>query len=300
MTTWFCILAFVFGTAIGSFLNVLIFRYAPEGRLFDLKRLGGRSHCPYCGHELGALELVPVLSFLLQGGQCRQCGHRLSFQYPIVELLSGAIFAGVPLFLNSFYGKSNALFASGALPVWYYLLIAVYVLAFLIWLTIAAIDLRHYVIPNALNLGLLLCGAAATYLVARYETLLFPFRESFLKQYTLIFAPFQSVFLNHLIGLLFGLAFFWLLVIMSRGRGMGLGDVKLAAAAGLLLGWPDIVLATMVSFVLGGLLGVGLMLARRKTMRDRIPFAPLLVLGFALTTFFGAVIVSGYFRLFSL
>jgi leader peptidase (prepilin peptidase)/N-methyltransferase len=300
MTALFYFFLFILGTAIGSFLNVLIFRYAPDGRLFDTKRLGGRSHCPHCGHVLGALELVPLLSYAIQGGKCRKCGHRLSAQYPAVEFISGAIFAGIPLFLNSFYAKSSPLFATFSLPVWYYTLALVWITVFLVWLTIIVIDLRHYVIPNGLNAILLVCGIIVIFITIYYNDLLFPFRTSFLKQYQLIFSPIGGIIANHLLGLAFGLVFFGALVLFSRGRGMGLGDVKLAAVAGLLLGWPDIVLATMLSFILGGVLSVVLVLFRKKTMRDKVPFAPLMILGFVLTVFFGAALITGYFRLFSL
>ncbi|MCL4404000.1 prepilin peptidase [Patescibacteria group bacterium] len=296
----FYILAFIFGAAIGSFLNVLIFRYTPQGRLFDGKRLGGRSHCPYCGHVLGALELVPIVSYLVQGGKCRICGHGLSIQYPLVEFLGGAIFAGLPIFLNSFYVKSSVLFAAFALPFWYYCLVGAWIVVFLVWLVMTAIDLRHYVIPNELNLLLVLLGVVIVYIVAGHGDLLFPFRTSFLEQYELLFSPWSNPVVTHLIGLAFGGSLFGILVAVSRGRGMGLGDVKLAVAAGFVLGFPDIVLATMLAFILGGFVSVILVLLRQKTMRDRIPFAPILVLGFVLTVFFGAAIVNGYFRLFSL
>ena len=300
MTILFYLLAFVFGTAIGSFLNVLVFRYTPQGRLFDGKRLGGRSHCPYCGHVLGALELVPIVSYIAQRGKCRTCGHDLSVQYPLVEFLSGAIFAGLPLFLNAFYVKSSVLFAALALPFWYYCLVGAWIVVFVVWLAMTAIDLRHYVIPNELNLLLVLLGAVIVYIISSHGDLLFPFRTSFLEQYELLFLPAMSPVVSHLIGLVFGGSLFGLLVVVSRGRGKGLGDVKLAIAAGFVLGFPDIVLATMLAFILGGLMSVILVLLKRKTMRDRIPFAPILVLGFVLTVFFGAAIVNGYFRLFSL
>lgn len=300
MTAVFYALAFIFGTAIGSFLNVLILRYDPRRALFSARRLGGRSRCPNCGRTLGAAELVPVLSFIVQKGRCRGCGRRISLQYPAVELFSGLVFAGVPLFLNSFYGESSALFASLSLPVWYYCLVAAWTLAFVAWIAIAAIDLRHYVIPNELNLILLVIGAVVVFLLAEYGRALAPFHASFLAPYQLLFSPLRGVVANHFLGLAAGGGFFGFLVAVSRGRGMGLGDVKLAAAAGFLLGWPDIALATGLAFVLGGLLGLGFMIFRGKTMRDRIPFAPILIVGFALTVFYGAAIVSGYFQLSAL
>lgn len=298
MTALFFIILFVFGLVIGSFLNVLIWRYHPDGKLFDGKKLSGRSHCPYCHRKLKASELVPLGSFFIQKGKCRECGHKLSWQYPLVEFLSGAIFAGLPWFLNGFYNVNNFLFANFALSFWYYALVFLWVLAFLVWLVIAVIDLRHYVIPNELNLLLAVFGIFAVVLLALYANQIFPFRSSFLKNYELIFFPFQNVILNRLLGMAAGGLFFGFLVFLSRGRGMGIGDVKLALASGLALGWPDIGLVTVISFFIGACLSGILLLAGQKTMQDKIPFAPFFVLAVFITVFFGHAIISGYFNLF--
>jgi prepilin signal peptidase PulO-like enzyme (type II secretory pathway) len=300
MTTAFFIALFVFGLAIGSFMNVLVWRYDPQGKLFDVKRLSGRSRCPYCNHELKASELVPLWSFFVQGGRCRECGHGLSFRYPIVEFLGGAIFAGLPLFLNGFYGVNNSFFASFGLEWWYYAVVLVWIAVFLTLLAIAVIDLRDYVIPNELNVLLGVLGALAAVLILVYGDKVLPFRDSFLEQYRLIFSPFQGIILNRLLGLLAGGLFFGLLVFASRGRGMGMGDVKMALAAGLALGWPDIALATMISFLLGGLIGGILLIFGKKQMKDKLPFAPFFVLAIFITVFFGSGIVSGYFSLFGI
>lgn len=294
------VLLFLFGLAFGSFLNVVVFRYTPEKKIFDKKQLGGRSRCPYCGHVLGAGELVPVVSFIIQRGKCRSCGHRLSLQYPLVELSSAAVFAFLPLFLNAAYGVSGTAFFSAEAPLWYYGLVAAWVSAVLTWLVVAAIDLRHYVIPNELNTFLFIVGICITALLAIYHENIFPFRVSFLRNFTLLFSFSDSIILNHAGGMLFGGLFFALLVVISRGKGMGFGDVKLAFVSGLVLGWPDIALATILSFVLGGIFGGILILSGEKSMKDKVPFAPFLVFGFLLTMFFGHAIVEWYFRLLGL
>jgi len=300
MTDIFYPILFVFGLIIGSFLNVLIFRYNPKGELFDAKKLSGRSHCPHCKHQLGVFELIPLLSFLFQWGKCRECGHKLSFQYPIVEFLSGAIFAGLPFFLNGFYGVSASSFANFNLGSWYYAVLLLWVITFLVWLTIAVIDLREYVIPNELNLLLVFLGIVIIILLFFYGGKIIPFRESFLEQYRLVFSPFQDIILNRLLGMFAGGLFFGLLVFLSRGKGMGMGDVKLALASGLVLGWPDIALATTLSFVLGGLAGGVLLSLGKKHIKDKLPFAPFFVLGVFITVFLGYNIVSGYFGLFGI
>lgn len=300
MVSAFYIILFVFGLIAGSFLNVLVLRYDPQKKLFNLKRLSGRSHCPYCKHELKAGELVPLLSFLFQKGKCRECGHRISFQYPFVEFLSGAIFAGLPFFLNGFYNVSASSFVNFGLEWWYYAFLFLWIIVFLVWLTIAVIDLREYVIPNELNALLAVLGIAIIAFLFFYGGEIIPFRESFLEQYRLVFSPFQGIILNRLLGMLAGGLFFGLLVFLSRGKGMGMGDVKLALVSGLVLGWPDIALATTLSFILGGLAGGVLLSLGKKHIKDKLPFAPFFVLGTFLTVFLGHAIVTGYFGLFGI
>jgi prepilin signal peptidase PulO-like enzyme (type II secretory pathway) len=299
MTVLFYAILFVFGLIVGSFLNVLVLRYDPEGKLFDSRKLRGRSRCPHCGRELSPPELVPILSFLFQGGKCRKCGHKLTFQYPIVEFLSAAIFSGVPLFLNGFYNVSSATFTGFGLDWWYYALLLLWVGVFLALLVIAAIDLREYLIPNELNLLLAVFGIAIGALVLFFGDKIFPFRESFLQQYQLIFSPFVDPVLNRLLGMAVAGSFFGLLVFLSRGRGMGMGDVKLAAASGLILGWPDIGFATMSAFIFGGIIGGALLFRGKKHIKDKLPFAPFFVLGIVATVFFSFGIMAGYFKLFS-
>lgn len=300
MITVFFIALFVFGLAIGSFLNVLVLRYDPEGNLWNTKRLSGRSHCPHCNHELKISELVPLWSFLIQKGKCRECGHKLSFQYPVVEFLSGAIFAGLPWFLSGFYNLSLQSFVNFNLEWWYYAILLVWIAVFLAWLVIAAIDLREYVIPNELNILLGFLGVLAGALIIIYGDKLFPFRDSFLEQYRLIFSPFQGVVWNRLLGMASGGLFFGLLVFASRGRGMGMGDVKLAIVSGLILGWPDIALTIMLSFIFGGLAGGVLLAFGKKEMKDKLPFAPFFMLAAFATVFFGHGIIGWYFSLFGI
>ena len=300
MITVFFIALFIFGLAIGSFLNVLILRYNPEGNLWNTKKLSGRSRCPHCNHELKARELVPLWSFFVQKGRCRECNHKLSFQYPIVEFLSGAIFAGLPWFLNGFYNVSLQSFANFNLEWWYYGLLLTWIAVFLAWLVIAAIDLREYIIPNELNFSLVFLGILAGGLIIVYGDKLFPFRDSFLEQYRLIFSPFQNFIFNRLLGMAAGGLFFGFLAFASRGRGMGMGDVKLAIASGLILGWPDIALAIMLSFLFGGIMGGALLIFGKKEMKDKLPFAPFFVLAAFTTVFFGHGIIGWYFSLFGI
>ncbi|KKU94357.1 MAG: Type 4 prepilin-like protein leader peptide-processing enzyme [Candidatus Jorgensenbacteria bacterium GW2011_GWA1_48_13] len=290
---------FLFGLAVGSFLNVLILRYAPERSVFSLENLRGRSHCPHCGKTLQWFELVPFLSYIAQGGRCRSCGKKLTVQYPLVEFLSGAIFVALPLYFSKFYGFIG-LFPEGSGFRSYYAYLIVWVLILLTWALISVIDMRHYLIPNELNVLLAALGVILVAVKSLPSVWLLPFHSSFLRHYLLIFSPMQNIWINHLLGALAGLLFFGLLIAISRGRAMGMGDVKLAAAAGLILSWPDMALAMIIAFILGGVWGAFLLLTKKKTLRDKLPFAPIMILGMVLTVFFGYQIVSGYFGLFNI
>jgi prepilin signal peptidase PulO-like enzyme (type II secretory pathway) len=183
---------------------------------------------------------------------------------------------------------------------WYYVLVSLWVAAFIAWLVIAAIDFREYVVPNELNLILGVLGLAIAAILVAYSGKIFPFRDSFLEQYQLIFSPFQNAVLNRVLGMAGGGAFFGLLVFLSRGRGMGMGDVKLALVSGLVLGWPDIVIAALISFIIGGVAGGVLLALKQKTVKDKIPFAPFFVTGIFLSVLLGHSLVNGYFSLFNI
>jgi len=297
MVFLFYVVLFVLGLATGSFLNVLTLRYQPERSAFSRKALGGRSRCPHCGKTLTAVELIPLVSFLIQRGRCSDCGGRLSLQYPLVELVSGTVWVAVPLSLSFFYNIAPVAFASLAAPLWYYGLTLVWIFAFLTWLAIFVIDMRHYLIPNELNILLAILGVAATLLLSTHHGALPVFRDSFLRHYALLISPTFGVWAGHLLGAAASGLIFGFLVFLGRRQAMGVGDVKLAIASGILLGWPDILLAALLAFIVGGVWGVALVLTKGKKFSDRIPFAPFFVIGAALTVFGGYRLLHLYFSL---
>src|SRR5581483_4469383 len=109
-----------------------------------------------------------------------------------------------------------------------------------------------------------------------------------------------NIWINHGIAALVGAVFFGVLVAITRGRGMGLGDVKLAFPLGFLFGWPDILFIIMISFLLGGAFGVGLISIHQKTMKSTIAFAPFLIIASAIAFFAGSWFFNGYFHLIGL
>jgi len=312
MSFFLYVLLFILGLAVGSFINVISLRYQPGQRLLDRKIIGGRSHCPTCRKKLAWYELIPVISFLVQLGKCRGCGHRLSLQYPLVEILSGLIFVFVPLSLT----YNLQLTTYNLQPTTHNLLLLVvgcWLLVFILFLLLSIIDLRHSIIPNSINFSLAILGII---LITAYPKLSNSFiwnpnfsgRFSFFKYYSmpLDFLPLSivnsqwSIVINHLFAALLGMAIFGVIILLSRGKAMGWGDFKLVAALGLIFGWPDILMVLLLAFIIGALVSIVFMIAKKKKMKDMIPFGPFLVIGSSLTFFFGYQIINGYFKIFGL
>jgi len=272
---------FLFGLAAGSFINVVSLRFQPGQGLLDRKMVGGRSRCPYCQKQLNWYELIPVLSFIIQKGRCRSCHQKISFQYPIVEILSGLIFVFVP---HTLY------------PIPYTLSI-IWIFIFLLFLLLSIIDFRHYIIPDSLNLSLGILGVILV-VVKTLNPKPSTLRPNFMGYYSSLFTFSNKVWLNHLFGLVFAAFVFWLIIFLSKGKGMGWGDFKLACALGLIFGWPDILMVFILSFLLGGLSGIILIILKKKRLKEAVPFGPFLVLGAALTFFVGFQILNFYFKAF--
>lgn len=226
---------FLFGLAVGSFLNVLIDRL-PRGK----NVITGRSVCDHCKKTLRWFELIPLLSWVAQGGRCRRCHERISWQYPLVELVTAVGFVVI--------GPSY----------WYWLI-------FSSLLVIFVADLKYQIIPDSMIvvgiIGVLLQGLA------------------------LWLSAFGAA------------AFFLLLFLATRGRAMGLGDVKLAFLLGLLLGYPRIVVALYLAFLTGAGVGVILILARKKRLKSKIAFGPFLILGAVIAYFWGEQMIEWWRRL---
>ena len=269
---------FLFGITLGSFLNVLILRYELGETVFG-SQLKGRSSCPYCHKTLSWYELIPIVSFIVQLGKCRNCREKISFQYPVVEIMAGIIVATIPQIL-------------GVTP-----LAFVWVAALLVLLVISFIDARHYVIPDALTTIIALLGIAATAIIAIGDT---PFPAlipgTFLGDYAFVFSFTNNPWLLRFLAAFVGGAFFSSIILLSRGKAMGWGDAKLIAAVGLLIGWPDILLVIMMAFIAGAIVGVTMLVGKKKRFKDALPFGPFIAFGVIVVVYFGYDIISLYFR----
>ena len=244
---------FILGLIIGSFLNVVILRLNTQ------RSFGGRSGCMSCQNKLQWFELIPVLSFLGLMGRCRNCKSQISFQYPLVELSTGIIFALL------FFKFQDVFFTStSAFSVTY----AYYALMFSLLIVIATYDLKHKIIPDIL---------ALTFGTLAFFGLFLFSGNNFIGLHVPSVLEFMS---GVFIALPF--AFFWLI---SSGRWMGLGDAKLAIGIGWLLGISLALSGLVVAFWSGAIIGLALVVLSRNNkmkkmgMKSEIPFAPFLVFG---------------------
>lgn len=222
---WF---AFIFGLIIGSFLNAWIWRLVVRKSI-----VRGRSECPECHHVLAAQDLVPVVSWLMLRGRCRYCHEKISWQYPLVELATAALFA----YLAFLFG-------------WSVLFVWLVVVSSLL-LVIFVIDLRWSIIPDVVSIPLIFISALSLWLR-------------------------PVTWLEVLTGGLVGGGFFLAQWLLSHGKWVGDGDIRLGVVMGLLLGWKLLVVALFLAYVVGAVWGVLLLLRHKKTLHSQLPFGTFL------------------------
>jgi len=226
-------LAFFFGAAIGSFLNVCIFRL-PEKKSI----VRPSSQCPYCHHPIRFYDNIPIISFAVLGGKCRDCLGKISWRYPLVELITALL--SLLLFLK--FGFSPDFFV-------FFIFTAVLIV-------ITFIDLDHQIIPDVLTLpGIPLFFLAAVFIIK---------------------VPWLEALLGLLIGggVLFLIAFVYELI--SKREGMGGGDIKLLAMIGGFLGWKSLIFVLLFSSFTGAIIGVTAMMIKKQDMKYAVHFGPFL------------------------
>ncbi|WP_025322491.1 prepilin peptidase [Deferrisoma camini] len=245
--------AAVLGAVVGSFLNVVIHRL-PRGE--SLVR--PPSHCPGCGRPVRPWDNVPIVSYLVLRGRCRDCGMRIPLRYPLVEALT----AGLSGLLWVRFGPTPAFGV-------YFVFVAGLV-------AVTFIDLDHRIIPDSLSLGGMPAGLAASFVTG--------------------LGPVQSL-LGIAVGsgLLLAVALGYRAV--TGREGMGLGDVKFLGAVGAFLGWQAVLFTVFVSSLVGASVGVAWGLARGGGLRLEVPYGPFLALGAALYVYAGPELVTWYLGL---
>jgi len=265
----FYFIIFIFGLAVGSFLNVVIFRLENGEKIVN-----DRSRCLRCKRTLAWYDLIPVLSFIFLKGRCRYCRKKISWQYPLVEIGTGILFIMV---LNFQFSISNfqSIFNFQFLITVLYLL---FITSFLI--VIFVYDLKHYIIPDKVIYPAVIIAAGFNL----FNNIQYPISN--------ILSAF-----NFLIPAFLASGFFYAIVVITKGKGMGGGDVKLAFLMGLILGWPVIIFSVFLAFISGSVVGIYLILAGKKKMKSMIPFGPFLIFGTFAGLFWGRKIVERYMEI---
>jgi leader peptidase (prepilin peptidase)/N-methyltransferase len=263
----------IFGLTVGSFLNVVIHRLpkmmerewhanclelqgkeVPEQPKYTI--VTPRSACPKCGHQITALENIPIISWLILGGKCSNCKTKISKRYPLIEALTGAL---IGLVAYKFGYTYSALFAF------------IYVFALV---TLTFIDFDTQLLPDDITLPLMWLG------------LIFNISNGF--------TDLKSAVLGAIFGYLILWSVYWLFKLVTGKEGMGYGDFKLLGAIGAWFGWQLLPAVILLSSVVGAVIGIGMIMFRGKTGNTAIPFGPFLALGGIAALFFGQQLASFY------
>ncbi len=235
------------GILIGSFLNVLIYRI-PRGEDF----IFSRSHCTDCGYVLKWYDLIPILTYIMIGGKCRECKSNISIKYPLIEFINGLMY-GFIYYING---------------------ISVYsllcMLMFSVLLVISVIDYMEMIIPNQLIIFILFMS--------------------------IFYTIYDGNYLSHIFGF-FAVSLILLIINIITKGGVGMGDVKLMAVGGLMLGTSRVLASFVIASVIAAIIGLVLILAKKVKRDTKIPFGPFLAFALFLVLLFGSEIIDIYFSL---
>ncbi|MBD3609888.1 MAG: prepilin peptidase [Gammaproteobacteria bacterium] len=269
------------GLIFGSFLNVVIYRLPimlkhewtsqckqyleiddSAAKVSPYNLLTPRSQCPHCHHLIPAWQNIPVISYLLLGGKCRQCQQRIGFRYPLIEILT----AGLTVVLYFQFGAGWQMFS------------AIIFIYFLIILT--AIDIDTQLLPDQLTLLLLWIGL--------------------LVNTQMLFVPLQEAVLGAILGYLSLWSIYHLYRLATKKEGFGYGDFKLLAALGAWVGWTMLPVIILLSSITGVIAGILMILSRRHSYTNPLPFGPYLAIAGGITILWGNDILDFYWQLVSL
>ncbi len=257
---FFAAVFFIFGSIIGSFLNVVILRLPKNKSLF------GRSFCPTCKHILGWKELVPLVSFLLLQGKCAYCSKPISPRYFIIEAVTGLLFAVSAVHFFPITGVISALVLIRVLLVSAGLVV------------ICVIDYEHFLILDSVLLwtGVLLLGIG------------------------ILQGVITGSLTDLAVSIVAGVAaasFFYTIWFFSQGAWIGFGDVKLALWLGLALGFPYVFIAILLACVIGALISAPLLVMKKKHIKSPVPFGSFLSLAAFIVVLYGPALWQGYLSL---
>jgi len=267
------ILSFIFGSIIGSFLNVCIYRLPREESIAY-----PRSHCTSCDQSISFYNNIPILSYLFLNGKCSNCKSKISPRYPIVEILTGLLFLAT---VWSFGLTTQTLF---------YLIFLSSIVA------ITFIDLEHMIIPNVITYPGIIVGILYNALKTDWDN-----SSESISKFSFGIQDFFSLLnelpiLNSLFGVILGggilLVIAYSYEIIKKRQGMGMGDVKLLAMIGAFFGWEGVLFVIFLGSILGSVIGISIIIAKRGDLKYALPFGPFLSIAAVIYIF------TGGFKLF--
>jgi len=242
------ILSFIIGSVVGSFLNVCIYRLPRQINFWS-----GRSYCPRCNKKIAWYDNIPLISYWLLNGQCRKCKKKISSQYFLIELVTALGFLIIVFQYDLFLDQ---------------ILLAMLLSIFIV---IFFIDLKHFIIPDALNFLLIIIGIFKNFL----QPLNIPLNQNMQES---------------LIGGLLGYMMIWLIIYAYKKikniEGMGLGDAKLLAAFGFLFGYSALPIILFLAACLGLIFALPALIRKTKSLKSELPFGPFLILATLLYAFY--------------
>lgn len=246
---------FILGLVWGSFINCVVWRMKIGSSAFK-----GRSVCVHCNHKLSWFELIPVMSFVFLRGRCSKCCELIPWHYPLVELSVGGLFV----------------------LVWWFAQLNNWELGLLIRALFIVLILTIVFLYDALyklvSLGIIGVGILGV--------LVFNFFIPELRNVSWI--------VSEIIGVIMGVGFFWLQYLISKGKWIGIGDVYIGVLMGIILGWQLILVALLISYIVGALVGMLLILFQEKNLRSEVPLGAFLCIGTCIALFFGKYILDWY------
>lgn len=295
---------FLIGTVLGSLVKAL------ADRSLGGKSFWGRSYCPNCKHKLAWYDLFPLLSYIILQGKCRYCRRKIGIRYLLVEVVMGII-VGFLFWQHSNNFQSLDLLHSLRIS-FQFSIFSLELLSKTFFIVVLAIlfltDLEKMIIPDRIVLPSIIIGIVLSLIITVLKIvylysmlsqsavgrLLLPPHSEYFQRHALEIA--QPFFLSLLMAFLIG-GFFYSLIVVTKGKGMGGGDVKLGAFMGIMLGFPNALFALVLSFLTGAIFSIGLIITGKKHFGQTIPFGPFLVLGSLTALFWGREIMDWYLHI---
>ncbi len=295
LITFIYILLFILGSMVGSFLNVIILRSEKEKEIIKEP-----SHCDHCGYKLRFWENIPILSYIFLWGKCSQCKKKISILNLFTEVLLGLLFALVFYrFLQIPFYNTSVLILEGWAMVVNFIPLFLWLIYVSILVLISIFDIRNLVVLDGfLFAGFFvgLIGEGALLLVNKFQPIMFfEFYNNWLGSVGFFFPRVLGIWSN-VLGLIIGFLAIQIIVWATKGKAMGDGDPYIAGFVGFILGAPAVFVFLFLSFIVGGLISIMLILTGKKKMKQYVAFGPYLALGGFMTFMWGEKLLQLYFN----